>query len=274
MKKYFYILFFLFFLKTTFSQSLLSQKDYADSLFVAENYYDAVTEYKRLLFFSQTNEYNYSAFYNIALSYKAGGLYNEAIRYFRKAEQNASVQKDSINCNLQIIRCNILRRTIPEAFILLDKLQKTYNVDSNILYYWRGWAYMFDNKWDSASNEFMKINKKHELKILADSIYAEQYSVAFAKVVSFIIPGAGQFYTGNYFSGFLSLGWNVLWGYMTIHAFLTDRALEGILMGGLLWARFYRGNFQNAEKFAIQKNVEIADKGYEYLAKTYKGEKP
>ena len=72
----------------------------------------------------------------------------------------------------------------------------------------------------------------------------------------------------------MSLGWNVLWGYLTINAFMTERAVEGILIGGLLWTRFYKGNFQNAEKFAIEKNKEISNKAYEYLAKKYVGEKP
>ncbi len=55
---------------------------------------------------------------------------------------------------------------------------------------------------------------------------------------------------------------------------MTERAVEGILIGGLLWARFYKGNFQNAEKFAIEKNREVSNKAYEYLAKKYVGEKP
>jgi TM2 domain-containing membrane protein YozV len=110
--------------------------------------------------------------------------------------------------------------------------------------------------------------------LLADSVIEKKYSVLFAKLSSFIIPGSGQFYTGNYLSGLMSLGWNVLWGYLTINAFVSDKAIEGILIGGLLWARFYKGNFQNAEQFALQKNNEISNSAYKYLAKKYIGEKP
>ena len=114
----------------------------------------------------------------------------------------------------------------------------------------------------------------HQLKLLADSVESEKYSIVLATAMSYIIPGSGQIYTWNYLSGIMSLGWNVLWGYLTINAFIAERAVEGILIGGLLWARFYRGNIQNAEKYAIEKNREISTKAYHYLAKEYKGKKP
>jgi hypothetical protein len=148
------------------------------------------------------------------------------------------------------------------------------SIDSSIINYWRGWAHIMADNWDLASIEFAKIKSDHPLKKISDEVESDKYSVAFAKISSFIIPGSGQVYTGNYLSGIMSLGWNVLWGYLTINAFMTDRAVEGILIGGLLWTRFYKGNFQNAEKFAIEKNKEISNKAYEYLAKKYIGEKP
>ncbi|MEN8193984.1 MAG: hypothetical protein ABFS12_14265, partial [Bacteroidota bacterium] len=128
--------------------------------------------------------------------------------------------------------------------------------------------------WENASLSFEKIDKEHPLKTLCDEVEDEKYSVTFATLISYILPGSGQIYTGNYISGLLSLGWNVLWGYLTINAFITDRVLEGALIGGLLWARFYRGNIQNAEKFAVEKNRDISNKAYRYLKNNYKGIKP
>ncbi len=258
------------------AQSFELQKHYADSLFQAEKYFDAITEYKRLLYFDKLNNYNYSANLKIGMSYKAGAKFNEAIKYFSIAKKNCAVDSNIIKVELEIIKSNILRGTIPKAIQKLSELQKQYPnvIDSTEIYYWSGWAYMLGDDWVSASNEFAKIDMHNQLKILADSVASEKYSVTFAKIASFIIPGFGQFYTGNYLSGIMSLGWNVLWGYLTINAFITDRAVEGILIGGLLWTRFYRGNFQNAEKFAINKNREISKKGFNYLQYEYRGEKP
>ena len=258
------------------AQTMDEQKQYADSLFEMENYFNAITEYKRLLYFDNSTSFNYEANLRIAKSYKAGAKYSDAIKYFLIARNNCEEESNIIDAEFEIIRVNILRRTIPEALKSLNQLQSKYagKFDSSIVNYWRGWAYIMGDDWDLASIEFAKIKYDHPLKTISDKVESEKYSVTFAKVSSFIIPGSGQFYTGNYLSGIMSLGWNVLWGYLTINAFMTERAVEGILIGGLLWARFYKGNFQNAEKFAIKKNREISNKAYEYLAKKYVGEKP
>ena len=270
------LLFLLSLGSLTHAQNLEFQKSYADSLFQSERFFDAITEYKRVMFFSNSAKNNFEPNFRIALCYKGGAKYDDAIKYFNYAEMNSNNIDDSINVKLQIIRTNILRRTIPEALLLLNQLEKKYpsKIDHATLSYWRGWAYLLADDWESASKEFEKIDSIHPIKILADSVYAEKFSVAFAKITSFILPGSGQFYTGNYLSGIMSLAWNVLWGYLTINAFITDRAVEGILIGSLLWARFYKGNFQNAEKFAVERNKEISNKAYEYLAKKYDGEKP
>jgi tetratricopeptide (TPR) repeat protein len=258
------------------AQDLTNQKKYADSLFISENYFDAVTEYKRLLYFDKSEDYNFEANYKIGLSYKAGAKFDEAVRYLSLAEKYCDDELNIVNIELEIIKSNILRGTIPEAINRLEKLQKRYNakIDSSETHYWRGWAYLISDDWESAATEFSMIDLHHPLKMLADRVEYEKYSVTLAKAVSYIIPGSGQFYTGNYLSGIMSLGWNVLWGYLTINAFVTERAVEGILIGGLLWARFYRGNVQNAEKFAIKKNKEISNKAYHYLSKEYMGKKP
>lgn len=257
-------------------QNMEIQFQFANSLFEQESYYDAITEYKRLLFFDKSNSYQYKSYFNIGLSYKYGAKYADAIKYFKLSEIATNVDSQKIESQLQIIRVNILRRTTSEALSLINELENNYSskIDSNTISYWRGWSFIMDDKWETAADEFNKIDTKHKLKKLCLEIEDEKYSVTFATLISYILPGSGQIYTGNYISGFLSLGWNVLWGYLTINAFVTDRVLEGLLMGGLLWARFYKGNIQNAEKFAIEKNIEISNKGYQYLKNNYRGIKP
>lgn len=276
MERNIYILLFILGLKSFLvAQDIKIQKVYADSLFGAEQFYDAITEYKRLLFFSKDDSSNYEANFKIALCYKAGAKYSDAIKYLNFAKVNSTNSEDSINTEFQIVRVNILRRTIPEALQLLNNLKRMYpQIDILEIDYWSGWAYLMADDWRNASKKFAKLDKYHPLKILADDISDSKYSEVFAKALSFVIPGAGQVYTGNYFSGLMSFGWNVLWGYLTINAFITERAVEGILMGTLLWTRFYKGNLQNSEKFVIQKNVEISNNAYRYLANKYKGRRP
>jgi hypothetical protein len=72
----------------------------------------------------------------------------------------------------------------------------------------------------------------------------------------------------------ISLGWNVLWGYSTIKAFDADRVFDGVMVGNLLWFRFYRGSSQEAVKLAEKENFAIANEAYRNLTETYKGLKP
>ncbi len=250
--------------------------NHANNLFNNKLHYDAVTEYKRVLFFDSTKSYHYSANYKIGESYKAGAKFDEAIRYFSFAELNARDREEIFQTKAQIIRANILRKTTARAVQLCDELEKDGRfVDKrDTINYWRGWAFMFANEWQSAANSFALINPSHELKLLAERTEKAKVSVTFAKVISYILPGAGAIYSGKFLSGLMSLGWNALAGYWTINSFIEKRAFDGIVVGELVWLRFYRGAIRNAEDIAIEKNLETANKSLRFLQNEYKGIKP
>jgi len=69
-------IFCLFFMmEISFAQSNLEkQLSYANELFDSTDYFDAITEYKRLIYFDVNKEYYWEANYKIGLSYKSGGF--------------------------------------------------------------------------------------------------------------------------------------------------------------------------------------------------------
>jgi len=276
--RYFWIIIVVFQLFATVraQNTIENQFNLAEELFITENYFDAITEFKRLLFFDKTDKYSFTANHLIGSSYKYGAKFSNAVHYFTLAEINARNGEELYNSKIDIIRVNILRRTTNRALKLLDSLQAEERFLSKIddIIYWRGWTYIFADDWKRASNTFAKIDSTHDLRLFANKIDDELYSVSFAKTISFIIPGAGQIYTGEYISGLLSLGWNVLWGYLTIKAFIDERIFDGIVIANFLWLRFYRGNLQNAERFAEEKNLIISNQGLQYLQYEYSGRKP
>jgi len=251
------------------------QFNFAKKLFEEENYFDAVTEFNRLLFFDESNKYSFESNYLIGLSYKYGGKFSDALIHFSIAEMHSSTTAEEFNCRIEIIKINILRRTTYKAVALLDSLANDpeFKNKSDEINYWRGWAYIFSDDWERAATTFSEIRADHQLVILCDSIDNSLYNPELAMYLS-IAPGAGQFYTGEYVSGLISIGWNVLWGYLTIDAFIEDRVFDGLLIGSLLWWRFYSGNIQNAEKFAIEKNLELTNSTLRYLQNNYSGIKP
>lgn len=253
--------------------TLDDQFKYASKLFNEENYFDAVTEFKRLLFFDETGKYSYEANKIIGLSYKQGAKFSDAIHHFSLAEINAGTSQEVYESKIEIIKINILRRTTERALSLLNNLKSDERFNDKIdeINYWTGWAYIFADEWEKASLSFASVNS--ELEVFCDSVNNDFYNVTLAKALS-IIPGAGQFYTGEYVSGIISIGWNVLWGYLTINAFKDDRIFDGVMIGTLLWWRFYSGNLQNAEKFAVQKNLKKTNEALHYLQSSYNGKKP
>ncbi|MEW6196143.1 MAG: hypothetical protein AB1521_13420 [Bacteroidota bacterium] len=277
MKRFFstYLLFALSL--SIYAQDNLSiQFDYANTLYKTGQYFDAITEFKRLLFFSPQKKYSYDANILIGKCYKAGAKFDDAIKYFSVAELNTNSAEQKIEAKFQIVRANILRRTTNRALEILNELEKEISqkqlLDS--VNYWKGWSYIFADNWKEASAAFGKIKSNHELKKLCDQIENDKVSVTFTKVISYILPGSGQIYTGNILPGLMSFGWNILGGYLTVNSFVEDRVFDGAVIGSLIWLRFYRGNIQGAENSAIQKNIDISNKALRFLQFEYKGAKP
>ena len=275
-KNLFITLFILLLTQHLTAQNIFEQQfETAKNLYDEENFFDAITEFKRLLFFDESKTYEYEANLLLGLSYKFGAKYSDAVRYFYLAEMNSTKEDELFEARIEVIKLNILRRTTARALTLLDSLQSDSRFKHRIdeINYWHGWAYIFSDEWEKASQSFSEINADHQLAILCDSVANDLYNPSLAKTLS-IVPGAGQFYTGEYVSGLISIGWNVLWGYLTINAFLEDRVFDGFVIGTLLWWRFYSGNIQNAEKFAVEKNLEKTNAVLRYLKYNYPGNKP
>lgn len=272
----FFLLSFLFVINLHSQDKFENQFMYAKKLYDDESYFDAVTEFKRLLLFDSIGTYSYTANYYIALSYKAGGFFSESIRHFTLAELSSHSVEEVYSCRLETIKLNILRRSTDRANRLLDELSSDARFVDKIeeLNYWRGWSLIFSDDWKAAETHFSKIDPEHRLALFSKAVHDSLYNVNFAKIISYIIPGAGQIYLGEYLSGSLSLGWNVLFGYLTVNAFVKDRIFDGFAVANFLWLRFYNGNIYNAEKFAKRKNNEITNRALDFLQYEYTGQKP
>lgn len=250
------------------------QKVYADSLFANRKFFDAVTEYKRLIFFDTDSLFQYESAMQIGYSYKAGGFTANALRYFTLAEMSAESNERRNDALLEKAKIYMLRRSTAAALNTIEQLEQDYHLDTSTAAYWRGWTYLFNDEWDKAANEFATVDTAAFLKNFCNTVHQNKYSVSFAVAMSYIIPGAGQIYTGNYLSGLLSLAWSALWGYFTVKAFIDERIFDGIATGNFLFLRFYRGNIQNAGKFAEEKNRLITNDALRYLQFKFEGQKP
>ena len=104
-----YISFFVFISFGLNAQSFLSvQHDHAKNLFNNKHYYDAITEYKRLLLFDSSKSFQYEAYYKIGECYKAGAKFDDAVKYFALASFYSANDDELFESKAQIIRTNII----------------------------------------------------------------------------------------------------------------------------------------------------------------------
>ncbi|MCF8259245.1 MAG: hypothetical protein K9J12_00590 [Melioribacteraceae bacterium] len=254
--------------------TLQKQLELANNLFEDSLFFDAITEYKRLRYFDRAKEFDFISNFNIGLAYKAGAKLDDAARYFVSADLATSIKSEKYLAQTELVKVNILRKTTTTAFKLIDQMETSFPNKIDELKYWRGWVFMFDDNWEAASIQFSRIDTSHSLKLLSDRVQNDKYSVILAKGLSYIVPGAGQIYTGNYLSGVLSLAWNLATGYWTVSAITDNRVFDALMVGNLLFLRFYNGNVDNAEKFAIENNLKVSNEALLYLQKYYRGIKP
>lgn len=262
---------------SSFSQTIYeNQFELAKNLMGKKKYFDAITEFKRLIFFEKDSGNIYSNYSLLGDCYKAGAKLDESIYYYTLSEINSKTSEQIYDAQIKIIRSNILRRTTNRALTLLDSLEANKNYPDKIdeINYWRGWAFIFSDDWEAASAEFSKVDSAKQLEEFCRLTDNKLYSVLLVKAMSFVLPGLGQFYTGNYVSGIISFAWNVLWGYTAIKAFAADRVFDGLMVSNFLWFRFYRGNFENAEKFAEADNLIETNNALKWLQNEFTGTKP
>lgn len=259
-----------------FPQSeLVKQLNYANSLYFNQEYYDAIKEYKRLIFFDKEKLFKYYSLYQIAKCYKYGRKFENSYNFFSLALTEAKSPKDIFDCKINICRLNIIEKKTKNAHRILDELERDLMfVDfQEEIKFWRAWVFFFEMDYKKSKNIFNELNKI-QLKNLSEKLLDESYSVQKAKILSTIIPGMGQFYTGNYLSGVGSLLWNILSGYLTISALSNERIFDGILISNFLWLRFYKGNLENAEKFAVDKNDKIFNESLKFIYFNFSEEIP
>ncbi len=255
---------------------LQSQYNLAQELFKKREYFDAVTELKRLNFFDSTNQFSFQSCLLMGKAHKAGAMLNDAVHNFTMAGIFSRTDEEFYEAEIELIRVNILRRTSSQAHKIIDRLllDERFISKKDELNYWKGWAYIFEDDWVNAADLFSKVSENHELTNFCDSINDQLYSATLAKLLSVFIPGAGQIYTGNYLNGIFSLGWNVFAGWLSINSFAEERIFDGLVAANFLWLRFYIGGINNAQKFAEEKNLAITNNALDYLQHKYGGLKP
>jgi tetratricopeptide (TPR) repeat protein len=265
-----------------FSSSLFAQNktsiSFADQLYQKDEYYRAVSEYNRYLFFEAKNSSDSGyCFLKIAKSYYKGEDYNSGISFIESTLSNFSIDANLTNNLNNYLGLNYLKLGSPKSAIICFK-KNSNNPKSNLLigaanlylFNWRESIDKFKSLSGSANSKISFVSE--ELSLIAkEGMDFKTKSPALAGVLSGILPGGGYVYTKNYQTALSSFLINTLLLGTTYELHRNDLKFAGGTTF-LLAFGWYVGNIYGSVNSAIRYNnsnrKKIIDDSlaeYEYL---------
>ncbi len=253
---------------TTFSGAEDLSLSYAERFFNSGNYYNAITEYKRFIFFNSNfrNENVSYAYYKIGLAYRNQKKWDECIEAFQKSIQTEV--KESIRDEKKIALAVALISSgnhSASEFLLLEVEMFTHFPElRRKAAFFRGVSALYSFKWKEARESFHVYfnnskSKSQEISTQVNSLLAKAQDFKYkspklAKTLSTILPGSGQIYSGDWRNGINALLINTATGYLLVKSLLSLQYQGALFYSLFLFGRFYRGNRYRAEEAAKKYN--------------------
>jgi len=276
-KIFLFLIFNFAFSAITLAQDISQTLELANNAKEAENYQAAVEYYERVLFFDSNQEYYPYVSNNIAECYFSLYDYPNAIKYYSLAINLSHDDSLKNIYSLRKIESLILNHNFSYAYIELLENEDKNKEDKEWALYAAISCFGMEQYEESKMYFLFLIpsnNKKDSLLVeksfLKLSKYQKRLKPNRAKWMSFIVPGLGQFYSGNIKNGLNSLILNGLLIYFTIELSITYTVIDAFLATGPWIQRYYLGGTNNAkhscemqlakrENQVYQKLIEIVE---------------
>lgn len=260
--KYLSIFTFLFLANIGYSDDIIS---FADNLSKQGRYDEAITEYKRFIFFNPDHTDNSQILYKMGLAYRAERDWHHALEAM---ETSITLTQDPEIAGER--RLSLATTLIASKNYNLAKLELVRILDStrdNSLsrkaLYFSGIASIYSFDWDATEknfNDFYDDSSNKSARELNSTLLKakDSYkSTTTAKILSTIIPGAGQVYAGNWHDGLNAFILNgVIIGFIANSVYKKDYR-DALLITFLLSYRYYKGNIYHAEKDVEKYNATV-----------------
>lgn len=251
------------------------QFQFAEQYFNRGEYYRAIGEYERFIYFFPHSPKVELARYRIGLSYLRGERYEQAVEAFEaligKYEKTEYAFKSYIGAS----RAYVLLGRYDAALTSLNNLI-TIAPDQHILdqaYYHKGWVYLEMGLWQKARECFEGISAENSEQYGVEKLAREidgktplrKKNPTVAGVLA-IIPGAGHLYCNRKRDALISFLLNGAMIYAAFEAF--DEDLEGLgAIIAFFELGFYAGNIYSAVSSAHKYNRDAKNRFLNYLRK-------
>lgn len=236
-------------------------------IFAAEQYQNknfatAINAYQRVVFFGgQTNRDNSLAYYQLANCYFELKNFEKAAGYYDLAF--FSLKNDSVKTEIAFkkISCLLLNHQFQYAqveLLGLDDSMSVYFQRKKNFYF--GITYFGLNQFDSAETCFLRVIDEKDVvakekikNIFIRNKQVDKIHPKTAKVLSIIIPGLGQFYSGDIRNGINSFLITSIFLAIGINTAIVYSPIDAIASVIPWYQRYFMGGYQKAETIAIKK---------------------
>ncbi len=236
---------------------------FADHLFEQGDYYRAITEYERVIFFYPDTPLAKTARLQIALSYFKGEKLDAAIERLRDLAERYRGDETGKKALFLLGEACYRRRDYAEAADVFRKFIATYPDDerADTARVKLGWSSLRQGQWKEAGAEFRTVPAGSPLRAQAEwyAGEAEAYpaiptkSPGLAGGLSAVLPGAGQLYVNRPGDAAASFLLNDAFLWATVDAFHRgEPAVGGIFL--FFETGWYVGNIYNAVNNAYKYN--------------------
>jgi len=239
-----------------------SQFQFAEQYFEKGEYYRAIGEYERFIYFFPASPKVELARYKIGVSYLRGERYEQAIQTFQALIEEYEHTEYAFQSYLGTSKAYVRLGGYDAALTNLNNLI-TIAPDQQILdeaYYHKGWVYLEMDLWQKARENFEEISDHNKDRYNIDRLMHEietrtplkEKNPTTAGVLA-IVPGAGHLYCGRPRDALISFLLNGAMIYAAFEAFDEDlEALGGII--AFFELGFYSGNIYSAVSSAHKYN--------------------
>jgi tetratricopeptide (TPR) repeat protein len=228
---------------------------FAEQLMREGEYFRAITEYRRFLFYYPDDPRRAMVHFSIGLAFYRGESYVEALQTFQEVTQhypNTAYGKqawlwqgESLIRQGQYTSAEQIYKAITEQFPY-DRLGQQAR-------YQRAWALLYQRQWRNAATQFQQVAPDSDLyqsaQLLAqEALVGERLptkSPVLAGIFSGLLPGSGQLYNGRLGDALLAFFLNSLFIVGAIEAIHSDAPAIACVLS-FFEAGWYAGNIYGA----------------------------
>ena len=247
--------------------------DFARSLMNERDYFRAISIYKELSFFSTNNDSTVFYLFQVGKAYRLSHKYDLSIEIYTGILNSYRLSQSVSNAIYLNLGLNYVEMQIPTQ--ALPYFYEARSVDtSGLALFYIGLAHCEMADWTHAQACYDSISRTHASSTigklsaefsstLSNANDIPHRSPALSAVLSTVVPGLGQLYSGHYFDAAQAFGFVASFSFVSYIAYHSDKKnnsnylLTGIAVS--LTSLFHVANIIGAERTAAYYNLRQED---------------